>query len=66
MLQLLASSQAFTDTLGVGFTFLILLPVLMTALIIVSVISGRGEKRDNDKLAGRWGKAAQRRNREDA
>jgi NADH:ubiquinone oxidoreductase subunit K len=61
LLEFLAASQAWTDTIGVGFTFLILMPALATVLIVVAIVSARGEKRDNEKHAGRWGRAAQRR-----
>ena len=61
LLNLVALSQAWTDSIGVALTFLVLLPALATGLIVVAVISARGEKRDNEKHAGRWGRAAQRR-----
>jgi hypothetical protein len=32
-----------------------LLPAIATVCIVVAIVSGRGEKRDDDKLAGRWG-----------
>ncbi|MEA2183891.1 MAG: hypothetical protein QOF69_3076 [Solirubrobacteraceae bacterium] len=60
LLEFLATSKAWTDTIGVGFTFLILMPALATGLIVVAIVSARGEKRDNEKSAGRWGRAAQR------
>lgn len=65
LLELLAASKAWTDSIGVGFTFLILMPALATGLIVVAIVSARGEKRDNEKYAGRWGRAAQRRNPRD-
>jgi hypothetical protein len=57
---LVAASQAWTDSIGLAFTWLILLPVLATGLIIVAVVSARGEKAENEKLAGRWGRKARR------
>jgi len=66
LLQLLAASKAWTDTIGVAFTFLVLMPALATGLIIVAIVSARGEKRDNEKHAGRWGRAAQRRHSDGA
>jgi hypothetical protein len=60
LMEFLAASKAWTDTIGVGFTFLILMPALATGLIVVAIVSARGEKRDNEKSAGRWGRAAQR------
>jgi hypothetical protein len=60
LLNLVAASQAWTDTIGVAFTFLVLLPALVTGLIVVAVVSARGEKRNDEKHSGRWGRAAQR------
>ena len=57
----LAASQAWTDTIGIGFTFLVLLPALATGLIVVAIIAARGEKRDNEQYKGRWGRTGQRR-----
>jgi len=57
---IVALSQAWTDSFGLAFTWLLLLPVLATGLIIVAMVSARGEKAENDKLAGRWGRRAQR------
>jgi hypothetical protein len=57
---IVALSQAWTDSIGLAFTWLLLLPVLATGLIIVAMVSARGEKAENDKLAGRWGRRAQR------
>jgi NADH:ubiquinone oxidoreductase subunit K len=51
----LALSQAWTDTIGLVFTFFILMPAIATVCIVVAIISGRGEKSDDAKLAGRWG-----------
>jgi hypothetical protein len=66
LVDLLAASKAWTDTIGVAFTFLVLMPALATGLIVVAIISARGEKRDNEKHAGRWGRAAQRHHGDDA
>jgi len=57
-LVLLAGSKAVTDTIGLAFTWLILLPLLATGLIIVAIVLARGEKRENEKYVGRWGQAA--------
>jgi hypothetical protein len=51
----LAISYAWNITIGLVFTFMILLPAIATVCIIVAIVSGRGEERDDDKLAGRWG-----------
>ena len=52
----LALSQALTDTLGLVFTYFVLIPAIATGLIVVAVVSARGEKRENEKLGGRWGR----------
>jgi hypothetical protein len=53
----IAMSQAEFDTLGLVFTYFVLIPALATGLIIVTVVSARGEKRENEKLgSGRWGR----------
>lgn len=46
--------------IGLVFTWLILLPVLATGLIIVAIVTARGEKAEDEKLAGRWGRATRR------
>jgi hypothetical protein len=43
-------------TLGLLFTFAVLLPAIATVCIFVAIVSGRGEKSDNEQLAGRWGR----------
>jgi hypothetical protein len=53
---LIALSQAWTDSIGLLFTFAILMPAIATVCIVVSMVSGRGEKRSDGKLAGRWGR----------
>jgi len=57
---IVAVSQAWTDSIGLAFTWLLLLPVLATGLIILAIVSARGEKAENEKLAGRWGPRARR------
>ncbi len=54
----LALSQAWTDSIGLLFTFAFLLPVIATICIVVSIISGRGDKKRDDANAGRWGRSA--------
>jgi hypothetical protein len=57
MSLLLAMSQAASDTIGLVFTYFILIPAIATGLIVVAVVSARGEKRENEKLSGgRWGR----------
>ena len=45
-----------SDTLGLLFTFGILLPALATGLVVVAIVSGRGEKQIDDQARGRWGR----------
>ena len=54
--SLIALSQAWKMTLGLLFTFAVLLPAIATVCIIVAIVSGRGEKADDQRLAGRWGR----------
>jgi hypothetical protein len=51
-----ASNGIWTDTVGLLFTFVVLMPALATGLIIVAMVSARGEKRTSDELRGRWGR----------
>jgi len=53
---LLALSQGWTDSIGLLFTFAVLMPAIATICIVVSVISGRGDKNQDSKIAGRWGR----------
>lgn len=53
---LIALSQAWTDSIGLLFTFVVLMPAIATVCIVVSIVSGRGDKHVDDKLAGRWGR----------
>lgn len=52
----IALSKGWVDSIGLLFTFGILLPALMNILIVVSSISGRGEQAEDAKIAGRWGR----------
>jgi hypothetical protein len=49
------ASQAASDTIGLVFTYGILIPAIMTGLITVAVVTAKGEKREDEKHAGRWG-----------
>jgi hypothetical protein len=55
-MSLVLTSQAASDTIGLVFTFFVLMPAIATGLVIVAIVSGRGEKREGEKLAGRWGR----------
>lgn len=54
MLTLAADQGFWTDTVGLLFTFAVLMPVLATGLIIVAMIHGRGDKKVDDELRRRW------------
>ena len=43
-----------SDTWGLLFVWVILLPAVVTALIVVSMVSGRGDKQTDDEIRGRW------------
>jgi heme/copper-type cytochrome/quinol oxidase subunit 2 len=46
-----------SDTLWLIFTFFVLMPGIATGLVVVAVVSARGEKRENDRTTGhRWGR----------
>ncbi|MGI8730685.1 MAG: hypothetical protein ACR2LK_11990 [Solirubrobacteraceae bacterium] len=53
---LIALSQAWTDSIGLIFTWVILLPVVATICVIVAMVSGRGDKSADDRNTGRWGR----------
>jgi hypothetical protein len=53
---LAASHGIWTDTVGLIFTFFVILPVLATALIVVAMVSGRGEREADAELRARWGR----------
>lgn len=53
---LIALSQAWTDSIGLLFTFAVLMPAIATVCIVVSIVSGRGDKTTDGKLSGRWGR----------
>lgn len=53
---LIALSQGWILSLGAIFIWFILVPAVMTGCIVVSIVSGRGEKSDDDENAGRWGR----------
>jgi hypothetical protein len=44
-----------SDTFGLIFIWVILLPAVVTGLIVVSIISGRGDTKADDEMRGRWG-----------
>jgi hypothetical protein len=57
MLAVTTSHGIFdNDTVGLVFTWLILLPAIATGLIVVSIISARGDKQADEQAHGRWGR----------
>jgi hypothetical protein len=44
------------DTVGLVFTWVIMLPALATGLIVVAIVSARGEKMADEQIRGRWGR----------
>ena len=44
----------WTDTVGLFFTYGILIPAIVTGLIVVAMASGRGEKQEDDEIRARW------------
>ena len=56
MLSVIAANGIWSDTFGLLFTWAILLPATATGLIVVAMVSARGEKRDDEELRGRWGR----------
>jgi hypothetical protein len=49
-----AARGIWTDTVGLLFTYGILIPALVTGLVVVSIVSGRGDKKADDELRSRW------------
>jgi hypothetical protein len=56
-MSLVLTSQAMTDTIGLAFTYFVLIPAILTGLIVVAVVTARGEKREDEKYtkSRRWG-----------
>lgn len=53
-------ASAMTDTIGIVFSWVILTPGLVTGLIIVAVVSAKGERAEDERHSGRWGPRARR------
>ncbi len=49
------ASQAVSDTIGLVFTWFVLVPAILTGLIVVAIVTAKGEKREDERNAGRWG-----------
>jgi hypothetical protein len=56
MSLILTSSDAWSKTFGIAFTFLIFTPALATGLILVAIVAARGEKARDAELEARWGR----------
>ena len=60
MLNVLAAADTgqgiWSETFGLLFTFVVLMPLLATACLIVARVASRGEKRSDDELRSRWGR----------
>jgi len=50
------SSQDWTDTFGLLIVFGVGLPILIQGLLFVAAAQARGEKADDAKHSGRWGR----------
>jgi len=49
-----AARGIWTDTVGLLFTYGILMPAIVTGLIVVAIVSGRGDKQTDDEIRARW------------
>jgi len=49
-----AARGIWTDTVGLLFTYGILIPAIVTGLIVVAMVSGRGDKQADDEIRRRW------------
>jgi len=59
VLDLIAASDGaargiWTDTVGLLFTYGILLPAIVTVCIIVAMVTGRGDKAADDEVRSNW------------
>jgi hypothetical protein len=57
----IALSAAAEATIGLIAIFFVLFPVIAQGLIAFAVAQGLGEKAENEKHAGRWGRKARER-----
>jgi len=51
-----AENGIWTDTVGLLFTYGILMPAIVTICVVVSMVTTRGEKQADDELRGKWGR----------
>jgi hypothetical protein len=57
-MTVIAMSHALRDTLGLVGIFFVLFPLIAQGLIAFAVAQGLGERAENEKLKGRWGRKA--------
>jgi hypothetical protein len=57
-MTVIAMSHALRDTLGLVGIFFIVFPLIAQGLIAFAVAQGLGERAENEKLKGRWGRKA--------
>jgi hypothetical protein len=57
----LAISESLHGTVGLVLIFFIIFPLIAQGLIAFAVVQGLGERAENQKLKGRWGRAAKER-----
>jgi hypothetical protein len=60
-MSILALSDAAEATIGLIVIFFVLFPVIAQGLIAFAVVQGLGERAENSKFAGRWGRKAMER-----
>lgn len=53
------SSQDWTDTIGLVVVFFVAFPILLHGLVALAAAQGFGERAENEKLRGRWGRKPQ-------
>ncbi len=56
--MIIAMSHALRDTLGLVVIFFVVFPLIAQGLIAFAVVQGLGERAENSKLQGRWGRKA--------
>jgi hypothetical protein len=57
-MTIIAMSDALRDTIGLVLIFFVVFPALAQGLIAFAVVQGMGERAENAKLKGRWGRKA--------
>jgi len=49
-----AARGIWTDTVGLLFTYAVLMPAIVTVCIVVAMVAARGDKRADDEIRSRW------------